>query len=87
MQAALNFSPGVSVFILDPVSFNVSFGVFGFYLKKRSRWWTGKDQETDSRQEQISGSIFSILISVWRLICKQTRFRKRHIGDKDWKNR
>lgn len=29
MTASLNFSPGVSVFIMDYVSFNVSFGVFG----------------------------------------------------------
>ncbi len=33
MEAALNFSPGVCVFIMDNVSFNVSFGVFGFYLR------------------------------------------------------
>ncbi len=42
MQAALNFSPGVSVFILDPVSFNVSFGVFGFYLKKEKQMVDGE---------------------------------------------
>ena len=29
MSASLNFSPGVCVFIMDYVSFNVSFGVFG----------------------------------------------------------
>lgn len=33
MEARLTFSPGVSVFIMDNVSFNVSFGVFGFYLR------------------------------------------------------
>lgn len=33
MKAELNFSPGVSVFIMDNVSFNISFGVFGFYLR------------------------------------------------------
>ena len=42
MQAALNFSPGVSVFILDPVSFNVSFGVFGFILKREADGGRGK---------------------------------------------
>jgi len=29
MTASLNFSPGVCVFIMDYVSFNISFGVFG----------------------------------------------------------
>lgn len=33
MKAGLNFSPGVSVFMMKNVAFNLSFGVFGFYLK------------------------------------------------------
>ncbi|MDE6532273.1 MAG: hypothetical protein K2M27_01910 [Muribaculaceae bacterium] len=37
MQAALNFSPGVCVFIMDQVSFNVSFGVFGFSLRNEKQ--------------------------------------------------
>ena len=32
-QAGLNFSPGISVYILEPLSFNVSFGVFGLNIK------------------------------------------------------
>ena len=32
-QASLNFSPGVCVYVLDQVSFNVSFGVFGLNIK------------------------------------------------------
>ncbi len=32
--AALNFSPGLCMYIMDFVSFNVSFGVFGFHLSK-----------------------------------------------------
>ena len=32
-QAALNFSPGVCVYVLDQVSFNVSLGVFGLNVK------------------------------------------------------
>lgn len=32
-QAALNFSPGVCVYVLDQVSFNVSLGVFGLNIK------------------------------------------------------
>lgn len=42
MSAALNFSPGVSVFIMDPVSFNVSFGVFGFQLKNDKQTVNGE---------------------------------------------
>lgn len=37
MQAAINFSPGVCVFIMDQVSFNVSFGVFGFSLRNEKQ--------------------------------------------------
>ena len=33
MEAALNFSPGVCVYVLDQVSFNVSLGVFGLNVK------------------------------------------------------
>ncbi len=38
VSAAMNFSPGVCVFIMDYVSFNVSFGVFGvnFHHEKQS---------------------------------------------------
>ena len=32
-QVALNFSPGICVYVMDQVSFNVSFGVFGLNLK------------------------------------------------------
>lgn len=36
--AALNFSPGVCVFIMDNVSFNISFGVFGLSVKHDQQW-------------------------------------------------
>ncbi len=42
-QVALNFSPGVSVFIMDPVSFNVSFGVFGVSLRNDKQTVDGED--------------------------------------------
>ncbi|MDE5796069.1 MAG: hypothetical protein K2H75_03060 [Muribaculaceae bacterium] len=42
MQAQLNFSPGVSVFILENVSFNVSFGVFGFKLRNEKQTVDGE---------------------------------------------
>ncbi|MCM1066283.1 MAG: hypothetical protein NC418_01760 [Muribaculaceae bacterium] len=40
-QGALNFSPGVCVFIQDYVSFQVSFGVFGINWKKESQTTDG----------------------------------------------
>ncbi|MEZ3578358.1 MAG: hypothetical protein K1W01_12775 [Muribaculaceae bacterium] len=43
-QGAINFSPGVCVFLQDFMSFNVSFGVFG--LK-----WRKEDQTTDGVDE------------------------------------
>lgn len=43
MEAALNFSPGVCVFIMKNVSFNLSFGVFGFYLRNENQTENGKD--------------------------------------------
>lgn len=42
MAAALNFSPGLSVFIMDPVSFNISFGVFGFQLRNEKQTINGE---------------------------------------------
>lgn len=37
MEARLTFSPGVCIFVLENVSFNVSFGVFGFYLRNEKQ--------------------------------------------------
>lgn len=36
-KAALNFSPGVCVYVLDQVSFNVSLGVFGLYIQNEKQ--------------------------------------------------
>lgn len=41
MEAKLTFSPGVSVFVMENVSFNVSFGVFGFYLRNERQTENG----------------------------------------------
>ncbi|MDE6336268.1 MAG: hypothetical protein K2L34_06830, partial [Muribaculaceae bacterium] len=43
MQAALNFSPGLSVYIMDPVTFNVSFGVFGVHIRNEKQTVDGED--------------------------------------------
>lgn len=48
-EVALNFSPGLCMFIMDYVSFNVSFGVFGVHLRNEK-------QTTDGIEE---GSRFS----------------------------
>lgn len=37
MDARINFSPGLCVFIMKNVSFNISFGVFGYYLKNEKQ--------------------------------------------------
>lgn len=43
-EASLNFSPGICVFIMEKVSFNISFGVFGVKIHKES-------QKTNSVEE------------------------------------
>lgn len=53
-QASLNFSPGLSVFMMDQVAFNVSFGVFGFYLKNEKQ----KVDGIDSGDRFTSGANF-----------------------------
>lgn len=37
MDARLTFSPGVCIFVMKNVSFNLSFGVFGFYLRNEKQ--------------------------------------------------
>ncbi len=46
MTAALNFSPGVCVFIMDYVSFNVSFGVFGIKVHHEKQQTNGVEEGT-----------------------------------------
>lgn len=46
VTAALNFSPGVCVFIMDYVSFNVSFGVFGIKLHHEKQQTDGVEEGT-----------------------------------------
>lgn len=41
MNAALNFSPGVSVFVMKNAAFNLSFGVFGLHLKNERQYEDG----------------------------------------------
>lgn len=46
MDARLNFSPGVCVLIMKNVSFNISFGVFGFYLRNEKQNVDGVNEGT-----------------------------------------
>ncbi len=60
-KAELNFSPGVSVFIMDAVSFNVSFGVFGVYLKNEKQTTDGiNDGSRFSSGANFRFNIFNI---------------------------
>jgi len=46
MTASLNFSPGLTVFIMDYVSFNISFGVFGIKMHREKQLTNGVDEGT-----------------------------------------
>ncbi|MDE7473940.1 MAG: hypothetical protein K2M68_10205, partial [Muribaculaceae bacterium] len=43
-EASLNFSPGLAIFIMDNVAFNVSFGVFGLKLRNDHQWTDGIEE-------------------------------------------
>lgn len=43
-SASLNFSPGVAIFIMDNVAFNVSFGVFGLKLNHEKQITDGVEE-------------------------------------------
>lgn len=58
MEAALNFSPGVCVFIMKNVSFDLSFGVFGFSLRNEKQNENGV--ETGNRTTSGANFRFNI---------------------------
>lgn len=43
---SLNFSPGVTVFLMDNACFNVSFGVFGLHVTHDKQYTNGEDEGT-----------------------------------------
>lgn len=45
-EVALNFSPGVCVFIMENVSFNLSFGIFGLKYRREHQSTNGVDEGT-----------------------------------------
>lgn len=43
-KCSLNFSPGLTVFLMDNVCFNVSFGVFGLHVTSERQYTNGEDE-------------------------------------------
>lgn len=43
-EVALNFSPGICMFVMDYISFNVSFGVFGVHLRNEKQVTDGVEE-------------------------------------------
>ena len=43
-EVGLNFSPGLAIFIMDNVSFNVSFGVFGLHMRHEKQKTNGVEE-------------------------------------------
>lgn len=56
VEGRLSFSPGLTVFIMDYVSFNVSFGVFGLYFKNEKQ----RTNDVDEGTRFSSGANFKI---------------------------
>ncbi|MDE6243535.1 MAG: hypothetical protein K2M14_05955 [Muribaculaceae bacterium] len=59
MSAKLNFSPGLCVFIMDNVSFNISLGVFGFYLRNEKQRSYILNPEDAEKYPDESGNRFT----------------------------
>lgn len=61
VSAALNFSPGLCVFIMDYVSFNVSFGVFGVKFHHEKQQTNGVEEGSrNSSGANFKFNIFNI---------------------------
>lgn len=59
MEASLNFSPGLCIFVMDQVSFNVSFGVFGFNLRNERQLTTITTSPDEDPVDPIRGNRFT----------------------------
>ena len=70
MTLALNFSPGVTVFIMDQVSFNVSFGVFGVKMHHERQTTDGVEEGSRfASGANFKFNIFNIKFGVAAYIC------------------
>lgn len=58
LQGSLNFSPGLCVYILEPLSFNISFGVFGLNIKHEKQ--TVDDEPAGERTTSGANFRFNI---------------------------
>ncbi len=58
LDTRISFSPGVCVFIMKNVAFNLSFGVFGFYFHKERQFTNGEE----SGERFTSGADFKLNI-------------------------
>lgn len=59
MDASLNFSPGLCVFVMEQVSFNVSFGVFGFHIRNERQVTNIETSADEDSIEPINGNRFT----------------------------
>lgn len=59
MEAGLNFSPGLCVFAMDQVSFNISFGVFGFKMRNERQYTTITTAPDEDPIEPVKGNRFT----------------------------
>lgn len=60
-EIALNFSPGLCVFVMDNISFNVSFGVFGLKFKNEKQTTNGiEDGKRFSSGANFRFNLFNI---------------------------
>lgn len=60
-EVALNFSPGLCMFVMDQISFNVSFGVFGVHLTNEKQYTDGvKDGSRFSSGANFRFNLFNI---------------------------
>lgn len=60
-EIALNFSPGLCVFVMDNISFNVSFGVFGLKFKNEKQTTNGvEDGKRFSSGANFKFNLFNI---------------------------
>ncbi len=61
----LNFSPGLCIFVHEYVSFNISFGVFGFYLKSEKQTTNSVDEgERFSSGANFKFNIFNLNMGI-----------------------
>lgn len=59
MDAHLTFSPGLSVFVMEQASFNISFGVFGYSLRNERQRTVTETAENEEPIDPVTGNRFT----------------------------